>query len=342
MYACDVTVASLVHNKTPYRDIIIGHSSSGQLLGATCVSPYLRADGTVAAEIDVSVEHGSRRKGIASHLIARALDVCRREGVTTAEMHIGKRNHPTRKIALSFKAHESNEGVFEIQLPIRSDNSVRLTHLKTAENNLLFSSDHEPQCLLIHGAGGGAWQWQSHLMRALAQRGIGSVAVQTDFMSHRNVSCAHPDNLTTPAMIDATEKFPIRAIVGHSLGCIAATNLATIVDPRLLTLCNPMPANGLSPVEARHSAESLRCHRAAGSLLALHRYESTKRWPGRLLVIHGTTDKVSPHNYAKRTIDHHRRASSALKIFDAGHLSIKSPLVTNHIADQTRVVFDCT
>jgi pimeloyl-ACP methyl ester carboxylesterase len=111
------------------------------------------------------------------------------------------------------------------------------------------------QALLIHGAGGGGWEWNVW-RRVLAAAGVASTAV--DLQPHRDGLLATRWSDYVAQVVDAAGGLSApRVLVGASLGGLLALAAAPLVQPEAIVLINPLPPapeSALMPEQARRPA----------------------------------------------------------------------------------------
>lgn len=218
--------------------------------------------------------------------------------------------------------------------------------------------------LLIHGAGGGGWEWRAWA-RVLAARGVephapdlaparGGLA-DTGFDDYRNQVVAHGRALAQPLVL-----------AGASLGGLLALAACEALRPRALVLVNPVPPAGVPgwPVDRReardtvpwgderdfegtrrampdcdHAARVLACRRwrneSGRVMAAIHDGIEVRPGTTRTLVIAGVADPDVPVGVSRALAG--RLAADWIAIPGASHLG---PLLGHSAAHCARLACD--
>lgn len=109
-----------------------------------------------------------------------------------------------------------------------------------------------PAALLLHGAGGGGWEWN---LWSAALRADGFVVVAPDLQpSAAGLAATTLDDYRLQALDAARTAGPAPVVIGASLGGLLALQVAAATECRAVVLVNPLPpapeAARLPPVPA--------------------------------------------------------------------------------------------
>src|SRR6187401_2909370 len=102
--------------------------------------------------------------------------------------------------------------------------------------------------LLVHGAGGGAWEWAAW-QRVLAAAGIGNHAFDLAALPAGLAATRLADYAAQVRSLAQALPEP-RVLVAASLGGTLAAHVADAVDARALVLVNPLLAAAAAPLRS--------------------------------------------------------------------------------------------
>ncbi len=322
-YLADDAVDRHVAGLNLCRDVVLIACEGAAIVGAVHVTFYSESGSVPVASINLSVAATCRRRGVGKHLVEKAVSLAWADGASRALLNVARGNHAMVATARSCGLKEIEAGQFASALC--ADPSTRLAVASLERGIEVFrAGDTGRGVWLIHGAGGDAWQWRSSVMPALVKRGYSVEALTLRTLA----SCAANDRPSITSHVrDCLQVFRHQQpfmIVGHSIGAIVATRLATVVEPARVVLANPMPADGMSELDRAQSVGALDCPFAQKTLQQLSDYLPQPRLRDtQLTVVAGHHDWVSPPDYSARTVLHHRSPANRYDIA-GGYQSIKT------------------
>lgn len=314
------------------RDLVLVARDRTAIVGAAHVSYYSDADSLPIASIAVSVAASCRQAGVGKQLVQEGIRVARLDGATRAVCFVAPDNTSMLATVKSCGLQELVAGEFGCSTcsepePHRAILSVELGI------EVYRAGEVGQGVWLIHGAGGDAWQWRSSVMPALVKRGY-----SVEALSFRSTTATGTNERQSVAthIRDCLQVFKHQQpfmVIGHCIGAIVATRLATIVEPERVVLANPMPADGMSELDRAQSVGALDCRQAQLTLSQLSDYLPQPRLRGtQLTVVAGHHDRVSPPDYCSRTVAHHRSPANRYDI-EGGHQAIRTQRFANLVLE---------
>ena len=241
----DAYVAAINFN----RDVVMGaYTHDGKLVGAAHVTIF-HADGFPVGELGVTVDKAHRKQGIGLKLINFARRSLRDQGATDFYILTQRTNTPMRILAKKLGGtYTVEDGDVQVRFQIQPRNERRRILAHTIDGVETFRgpiiSDKAPLAILLHGAGGEAWQWRKLVMPHLHEGGVESIAL--------TLPTAQGTANVLGAIREIVSANSGRAIVlvGHSMGgylaqsCVASMPEGTFQG--LVLVCS-VPPDGAVP-----------------------------------------------------------------------------------------------
>jgi pimeloyl-ACP methyl ester carboxylesterase len=265
--------------------------------------------GHVVGEVGLSVDQSVRGAGVGRRMLDASFGQAAELGVTQAYVLFLHGNSPMRALMRKMGAEVTSEdGESRAAIHINeAPEHRRVQRHVTAGGIEVFESapkEAERLVLLVHGAGGDAWQWRRKLQPYLYQRGIRSLAVA---LSHHGSSTAtHEGSVESYAreVQQVVEQFGApTTVVGHSLGGYIVQRLLEVVHADEAVLVGSVPPGGLQGPELSAALQALKSIKARAVLSQAMSQPLRRAEPrvGRIQVIGGFSDTVIPPALVERT-----------------------------------------
>lgn len=246
----DAYVAAINFN----RDVVMGaYAQGGKLVGVAHVTIF-HADGFPVGELGVTVDDAHRKQGIGLKLISFARRSLRDQGATDFYILTQRTNTPMRVLAKKLGGtYTVEDGDVQVWFEIQPRNERRRILAHTIDGVETFRgpiiSEQAPLAILLHGAGGEAWQWRKLVMPYLHEGGVESIALTLPPAGGAaNVLGAIREIVATHSKDRAI------VLVGHSMGgylaqsCVASMPKGTFQG--LVLVCSVPPAGAVPAGQA--------------------------------------------------------------------------------------------
>ena len=214
--------AILLENRrtNPSKDVLVGCFSGNTLIGMAQTHMYSE-NGYPVGELALTVDANHRRKAIGRTLIMHSQALVKLRGICDLYIYTIKGNRAMVALARKFGSNSCDEdGEVSVRFII---NERRFqTHKRHFGGVNVFEStsgQEETLVVLLHGAGGDAWQWRQHIAPALRADGLGVSLV--GIKSWANIA-----NLTQTIEELCNDSGKNIILVGHSLGGLLAQHIA--------------------------------------------------------------------------------------------------------------------
>lgn len=249
------------------RDVLVGgFDASGKLLGVAHVIVF-HDGGFPVGELGVTVSEAHRNRGVAFKVICFAKQLLVEQGVTDFYIVAQHFNTAMRHLARKLQGvYRVEDGEIEVHFPIQRRLDRHKVHSAISTSGIeSFAGPaigrDAPILVLLHGAGGEAWQWRKLAMPYLHDRGIESLAIS---LPAHGRSGAFRVLETLPAVISSIKTAaagrPV-VLVGHSMGgYIAQRCAAELADAEVrgLVLVCSLPPFDLGGLEASSVIQHVR------------------------------------------------------------------------------------
>ncbi|MCW3478243.1 alpha/beta fold hydrolase [Neisseriaceae bacterium JH1-16] len=324
--ADDVALAAYVHGINYNRDVVYGIWHEGLLAGLCHLTVFDDA-GHPAAEIGISVSRSARGQGWSSRMLAAAIAEARKRGITQVSILFIRRNLRMMALAHRFCARIETDGdeavaflpVNERELARRIERYLLPSGIEVFEKRPVQSG--AVPVVLVHGAGGDAWQWRQTFLPFLAQQGYHAIALSlTNHGGSRRESVGSVIDYVedVEAVTRGLTMEPV--IVGHSMGGFVVQHWLARNPARRAVLMGAVPFDKLDVDELRAAQDNLASPFARTVLAEAManspeaRVENVKV---PVTVIGGARDKVIPPAIVGRTARAYGRP--ALMLPNSGH-----------------------
>ena len=308
------------------RDIALGLFIGGVLKGFVHGAADVE-DGWPVTEVGLSIDPSLQGQGWGSKLLDAAMEKARDNGSVKLIVNTLTKNKAIRAILKKHGGAEKIDGQdlsaeFNLQ---EKDDSMHMNHsledgIEVIEKIVEVNA---PTVLLVHGAGGDAWQWRHQVMPELARNGINSLAFSLpDHGRSQHKEYVFDDYL------NLIEKWHQKVgqdsvLVAHSMGGFLTQHyLAKSQQHNNTALVSSLPPFNVANFNKGFLggvASNLKCNQARNHLHHfLHKVPpvATERVKSDLLWVAGTYDKVVPIEWQKTSAFHYR---SKLEELSGGH-----------------------
>jgi non-heme chloroperoxidase len=307
------------------RDVVIGAFSEGELIGV-CHLAVFPEKGHPVGEIGISVDKTKRGHRFGARLMDAAFVEAAIRRVTYVYIYFLRRNRRMAGMCARLGAeieHDGDECTARIALhPQGSDTHIESLFVGSRRLEVFAAGPLEGKTVvLVHGAGGDAWQWRQNFMPYLANKGARcvSVSLRSHGKSPRELAKSLDDYLEDVGeVMSASDSLPI--LVGHSMGGLVVQRYLERHAAEKAVLLGAVPPNGLQGDALKAAQQGLRSEFARDILgRAMVDFEpiDVSRISTPVTVIGGAKDKVVPPELVFDTA----RAYGTLAhvIPDAGH-----------------------
>jgi pimeloyl-ACP methyl ester carboxylesterase/ribosomal protein S18 acetylase RimI-like enzyme len=326
----DTAIVQECQRTNPSKDLIVGCFSGDTLIGMAQTHMYSE-NGFPVGELALTVDVNHRRKSIGRALIMHSQALVKLRGICDLYIYTIKGNRAMVALARKFGSNSCDEdGEVSVRFII---NERRFqTHKRHFGGVNVFesTSEQEPNLVvLLHGAGGDAWQWRQHIAPALRADGLGVSLVGVK--SWANI--AHLTQTIEELCIESGKNI---ILVGHSLGGLLAQHIAARGNiPKLskLVLVCALPLQN-HPKSIHHASN----HVDQGSLEDLRLAQSfdfgvSVKITVPVSIVSGLGDKVCPIEVQRSMA---RDYNACMTTINSGHNPITGsqwPLVAHVISN---------
>lgn len=320
------TMKSYVQKINLNRDLALGVFINNQLMGFAHGATYDEG-GWQVTEVGLSVNSCLQGQGWGTKLLDAAIELARKNGSIKLIVNTLTRNQAIRRILKKRGGEERIEGQELSAEFVLQEKDVNFKMQHSMDNGIeiieKIVSVAAPTILLVHGAGGDAWQWRSHVMPELAKNGINSLAFSLP--DHGNSGHQEYEFDDYLGLIERCHQKigTENAVVAHSMGGFLTQHyLAKTQAESKSILVSSLPPFNVANFNKGFLggvASNLKCTQARNHLhhfLDKVQPVATERVRSDLSFVAGKYDKVVPIEWQKTTAFHYR---SVLHELDGGH-----------------------
>lgn len=307
------------------RDVVLGAFNNGELVGV-CHLAVFPEKGHPVGEIGISVDQQQRGLRFGARLMDAAFVEAALRRVTYVYIHFLRRNRRMSGMCARLGADIESDGdecTARIALhPQCTDTEVENLFVGSRRLEVFKKGPLDGKTVvLVHGAGGDAWQWRQNYMPFLSNKGARcvSLSLRSHGRSPKELARTLDDYLEDVGeVMQASQSLPI--LVGHSMGGLVVQRYLETNKAEKAVLLGAVPPTGLQGDALTAAQQGLRSEFARdilGRAMLDFKPIDTSRIDTPVTVIGGARDKVIPPELVVETA----RAYGTLAhiIPDAGH-----------------------
>lgn len=293
------------------RDIVLGAVQDERVV-ALCHMAVFHEKGFPVGELGISLDEGQRGKGLASRLLALCFSEAALRKLTKLYIIYLRHNRPMAALCRKFSATldiDGDEVTACMKVHGSSDaNWVAERFIADGRLEVLEKTPTDPKgtVVLVHGAGGDAWQWRQNFIPFLAGQGYRALAVslRSHGRSAKAPAAYSVDDFVQDVVTLLEAEGPDTILVGHSLGGFVVQKVLEQRPARKAVLLGAVPPSGLRDERLSQAKIALK-HSCGRQVLdeAMRDYApvATHRITTPVVVVGGRYDKVIPRELVEET-----------------------------------------